>query len=207
MLVDSCLIANLRPTQMTVGMREVHIKRQRLREGSLKVNRSRFSTRLIPVVLGPDSRRYLIDRHHFARALHDEETGETPITIVEDLSALEPDAFWAELDNRGWMHPFDDAGRRRGYNEIPRSVCGLVDDPFRSLAGALRRMGGYTKIKTPFSEFRWANFLRQRIDRLTVEREFDHALALAMKIAGSREASPLPGWRCSQFFSSTTSST
>ena len=38
----------------------------------------------------------------------------------------------------------------------------LVDDPFRSLAGELRRVGGYAKDTTPFSEFLWADFLRRR---------------------------------------------
>jgi hypothetical protein len=194
MVIEPSLIADLRPTQMTVGMREVHIKRRRLRENAAKTDRSHFSTRVVPVVLGPDSRRYLIDRHHFVRAVHDEGASEVPVTIIADLSALESDAFWTELDHRGWMHPFDDAGRWHAYNEIPKSVCDLVDDPFRSLAGALRRMGGYTKLKTPFSEFRWANFLRHRIDRLTVEREFDRALDLAIKLAESRQADRLPGW-------------
>jgi hypothetical protein len=32
MVIEPSLIADLRPTQMTVGMREVHIKRRRLRE-------------------------------------------------------------------------------------------------------------------------------------------------------------------------------
>jgi hypothetical protein len=51
------------------------------------------------------------------------------------------------------MHPFDDKGRRRHYKDIPKSVRDLVDDPFRSLAGELRRAGGFAKDTTPFSEF------------------------------------------------------
>ena len=95
---------------------------------------------------------------------------------------------------RGWMHPFDDKGRRRDYKDIPKSVRDLVDDPFRSLAGELRRAGGFAKDTTPFSEFLWADFLRRRIKRRLIERDFDRALITAMKFAKSQEAIYLPGW-------------
>ena len=50
--------------------------------------------------------------------------------------------FWFVMDNRDWTHPFDADGRRRSYDDLPKSVDKLVDDPFRSLAGELRRAGG-----------------------------------------------------------------
>ena len=55
--------------------------------------------------------------------------------MIANLSKLEPDAFWNVMDNRAWMHPFDAEGVRRQYSDIPKSIVGLVDDPFRSLAG------------------------------------------------------------------------
>jgi hypothetical protein len=55
------------------------------------------------------------------------------------------------------MHPFDDEGRRHGYWDIPKSVKDLIDDPFRSLAGELRRVGGFAKDTTLFSEFLGSN--------------------------------------------------
>ena len=79
------------------------------------------------------------------------------------------------MDNRSWMHPFDAKGERRHYRDIPKSVTGLVDDPFRSLAGELRRHGGFAKDTTPFSEFLWADFLRRRIKRKLVESDFERA--------------------------------
>ena len=92
------------------------------------------------------------------------------------------------------MHPFDDKGRRRGYKDIPKSVRDLIDDPFRSLAGELRRAGGFAKDTTPFSEFLWADFLRRRIKRKLVELDFDRAIVAAMKLSKSQEAIYLPGW-------------
>ena len=85
-------------------------------------------------------------------------------------------------------------GRRRHYKDIPKSVTGLVDDPFRSLAGELRRAGGYAKDTTPFSEFIWADFLRRRMKRKVVEHDFDRASKRRLQLAKSTDANYLPGW-------------
>ena len=70
----------------------------------------------------------------------------------------------------------------------------MVDDPYRSLAGELRQSGGYAKDTTPFSEFLWADFLRRRIKRKSVDDDFPAALVKALKLAKSGEADFLPGW-------------
>ncbi|TMJ46886.1 MAG: chromosome partitioning protein ParB, partial [Alphaproteobacteria bacterium] len=111
---------------------------------------------MIPVILGPKERPYVIDHHHLSRALLDEGEKHVLVTVVADLKALEPDAFWVVLDHRGWVHPYDEDGQRRAFRAIPKSVGDLLDDPFRSLAGELRRAGGFAKETTPFSEFLWA---------------------------------------------------
>jgi hypothetical protein len=136
----------------------------------------------------------VIDHHHLARALHEERVKNVLVTVVAKLNRLEPDAFWFVLDNHSWMHPFDDQGRRRGYEDIPNSVKDLIDDPFRSLAGELRRVGGFAKDTTPFSEFLWADFLRRRMKRKAVETDFDGALEQALNLAKSEAADYLPGW-------------
>ena len=69
-----------------------------------------------------------------------------------------------------------------------------LDDPYRSLAGALRRLGGYAKDTTPFSEFLWADFLRRRIDRKEIEDHLKRAVNKALELAKSRDADYLPGW-------------
>ncbi len=74
-----------------------------------------------------------------ARALHDEGVENVLITIVKNLRTLEPESFWFVLDNHGWMHSYDDEGRLRPYKDLPMTVAELIDDPFRSLAGELRR--------------------------------------------------------------------
>jgi hypothetical protein len=187
-------IADLHPTQITVGMREVKAKRKRWREEGAKKGAEFLGRHMIPVVLGAKDRHYVIDHHHLARALHDEGVKDVLVIVVANLSRLERDAFWFVLDNRSWMHPFDDEGRRRHYKDIPKSVADLADDPFRSLAGELRRAGGFAKDTTPFSEFLWADFLRRRIKRKAVESDFSRALEKALQLAKSKDANYLPGW-------------
>jgi hypothetical protein len=187
-------ITDLRPTQITVGMREVLAKRKRWRESGAKKERAFLGKHLIPVVLGPKRRHYVVDHHHLARALHDEGVKDVAVTVIANLSKLDRDAFWVFMDNRNWMHPFDVEGRRRHYRDIPKSVTELVDDPFRSLAGELRRAGGFAKDTTPFSEFLWADFLRRRLQRKAVETNFDRALEKALQFAKSADAGYLPGW-------------
>jgi len=188
-------IVELRPTQMTVGMREVNVRRKHWRDqGSAKKRRIYLEKHLIPVILGPGKKHYIIDHHHLALALHKEGLKKLYVFVVADLSSLDDDTFWFVLDQKDWMHPFDTKGARRGPRAIPKSVERMEDDPFRSLAGELRRMGGYAKETTPFSEFLWADFLRRRIKKRLVEKNFTRALEHGLKLAKEKEASYLPGW-------------
>jgi len=187
-------IAELRPTQITVGMREVEAKRKQWRNHPDRKKPDFLGRHMIPVVLGPKERSYVIDHHHLSLALCREGVNSVATTVVADLRRLSSDAFWTFLDNRGWLHPYDAEGRRCDYADIPKRLVDLIDDPYRSLAGELRRRGGFAKDTTPFSEFLWADFLRRRLPRKLVHKEFAQAAVQAMKLAKSEEANFLPGW-------------
>jgi hypothetical protein len=187
-------IADLRPTQITVGMMEVKDKRVRLRKRPSKKIGKFLGDHMIPVILGPKGSHYVIDHHHLTRALHEEGIKDVLVMVVTDLSMLDIESFWTVLDHRSWVHPYDAQGRRRSFHDIPKSIDDLVDDPFRSLAGELRRAGGFAKETTPFSEFLWADFLRRRLKRKFVEKHFRAASKKALKLAKSEEAHYLPGW-------------
>jgi hypothetical protein len=193
-MLNPVVIKDLRPTQITVGMREVNAKRRRWRDIAPQRGGEYLGKHMIPVVLGPKERAYIIDHHHLARALYDEGVKKVLVTVVANLSRLDVEAFWFFMDNRNWVHPFDDRSRRLSYEKIPKSVDQLVDDPFRSLAGELRRAGGFSKDTTPFSEFLWADFLRRRLKRSLVEDDFERALEGALQLAKSKESAFLPGW-------------
>lgn len=187
-------ILDLRPTQITVGMREVTDKRRRWRREHGKRAAEFLGRHMIPIVMGPKRRPYVIDHHHLALALHQEGVEHVLTTIVADLGHLQKDAFWTVLSHRGMAHPFDAMGKLCAYGDIPASLLDLIDDPYRSLAGALRRAGGYAKDAVPFSEFLWADFMRRRVKRVVVEENFERALKQALSLAREPEASYLPGW-------------
>ena len=80
-------IVSLRPTQMTVGLREVKEKRKRWREQKSDKKRAEMlGTHMIPVVEGPDGHHYVVDHHHLARALHDEGVENVLVTVIGDLT-------------------------------------------------------------------------------------------------------------------------
>ena len=193
-LLNTVAIADLRPTQITVGLHEVAEKRREWAALSDAERPSFLSRHMIPVLLGPKARPYVLDHHHLVRALHEEGCETVQVTITADLSVLDRDGFWVFTDNRGWCHPYDGDGRRVDFDQIPKHIGDLADDPFRSLAGSLRRVGGFAKETVPFAEFMWADALRRRIERKTVETAFAAALTAALTYAKSHEAKYLPGW-------------
>jgi len=191
-LIHPIPILSLRPTQMTVGMREVKEKRKRFREK--KKQAETLGKHMIPVVKGPDKRYYVVDHHHLARALHDEGVTDILVTLIGDLSMVERDAFWGVMDNKRWVYPYDAKGERRHFKDLPKSITELKNDPFRSLDGELRRSGGFAKDTTPFSEFLWADFLSRKIPTRVVEENFAKAMEKSLALAKSPDAIYLPGW-------------
>ena len=187
-------VADLRPTQMTVGFREVEIKRRQWREADEEARITLLRRHVVPAVIGPKGRLYIVDHHHFTKALLDEKASVIAVYVVADLGDLAKEEFWTFLDNSDWCHAYDADGKRCELSDIPKSLSELVDDPFRSLVGELIRAGGCAKSGAPFFEFLWADFLRRRIKKQLVEKDFGTALVKALDLAKSTDAKSLPGW-------------
>src|SRR5271167_1983200 len=92
-------IAELRPTQITVGLREVAEKQREWAERSDKGAGKFLGSHMIPTVLGPKQRHYVLDHHHLALALHQAGQAQVRGTLVVDLSALSKGSVWTYLDN------------------------------------------------------------------------------------------------------------
>ncbi len=150
-LLQPIPILSLHPTQMTVGMREVKEKRKRWQEHKKKKEGKRLGEHMIPVVLGPGKRHYVIDHHHLALALHDDGVKDVFVTIVADLTMVEPDAFWGVLDNKRWVYPYDAKGERRHFKDIPKTVDGpqgrSIPQPRRRIAPGRRLRQGYNAVQ------------------------------------------------------------
>jgi hypothetical protein len=188
-------IHRLRPTQITVGLIEVHDKRAKL-VALKKADQHEFmAAHPIPAVWGPDDKLYITDHHHLGRAAS--EAGiETGFFCVEaDFCKLERTEFWRRMGQARWAHPIDEHGERRPFEDIPNHLGKLRDDPYRSLAGYARDAGGYDKTPTAFAEFQWADFFRPRVVIGPTRSDFDGAVAKALKLASSPEAAHLPGYR------------
>jgi len=184
----------LRPTQMTVGYREVRVKRKHWKTLGRKARQAEIDSHWFPAVLGPGNEYYITDHHHLGLALIEEGVGEVRAMLLKDMSWLDDATFWRMMDHNQWVHPFDARGERRNFRNLPKALTKLVDDPYRSLAGAMRTAGGYAKDAAPFSEFLWADYLRPHIAVTLIRKDFPKALADAMALAHEQDARYLPGW-------------
>ncbi len=192
--ISTIPLRSLRPTQMTVGQREVKFKRKRWDHEDQPARSAYLRTHMVPVVTGPKGRPYLVDHHHLVCALFDEGIEGVFVSVIADLSHLSTSEFWAVMDMKCWAHPYDADGERHAFSDIPKHVQDLADDPYRSLAGALERRGGFAKSMQPFAEFLWADFLRRRIKAKELKSNFDSATEAALDLVRSRHAAHLPGW-------------
>ena len=194
------LLAKLKPTQITVGMKQVELKREQICK--LAKNPEELTEflldRPIRVVLGPGGDAYVIDHHHLALALIREKHQSAPMQVDADYSKLSVEDFWKKMEEMKYMHPHDADGKPRPTSEIPATIEGLVDDPYRSLAGFARNAGAFKKVRIPFAEFEWADYFRTRISKEIVTQHFDKAVKLAAALAASDEAKDLPGYHGSK---------
>ena len=187
-------LRGLRPTQMTVGYAEVLLKRQQWRALNPSAKRDFLVEHPLPAVTGPKGRHFVVDHHHLGRALLEEGVTNVRLVLWADLSALAKDEFWIVLDHRQWVHPYDERGRRQLFSDIPKKLTSLADDPYRSLAAAVRMAGGFPKEQTPFAEFLWADFFRRRVPAKLLRDDPDSALASALQLAHDKAGMHLPGW-------------
>jgi hypothetical protein len=184
----------LRPTQMTVGFAEVKQKRHDWDKIGKSEHDAFLANNAFPAVQGPGNRYFITDHHHLGRALLEEEVETVFVTASRDLSALELDEFWVVMDHLQLVHPYDSEGIRRPFADMPRKLPKLTDDPYRSLAAAVRRAGGYAKDLAPFSEFLWADYFRRRVPAKLLADSPKAALTQALDLCHGPEAEHLPGW-------------
>ncbi len=188
-------IHRLRPTQITVGLIEVHDKRARLESLKKHEQKDFLLNHPIPAVWGPDGRLYITDHHHLGRAAQEAGIDTAFFAVEDDFSRLPIAQFWPRMSAARWAHPIDQHGKLCPFEQIPDHLAKLIDDPYRSLAGYVRDAGGYDKSPSAFCEFQWADFFRTRVVIGATRADFDEAVAVALKLATSSAAASLPGYR------------
>ncbi|MEA3117224.1 MAG: hypothetical protein QOI13_494 [Paraburkholderia sp.] len=187
-------IDQLRPTQLTHGMREVRDKAEAYKALTGHELEMAIAEKPIPIVYGPSGVPFATDHHHIAMALWLADIKTVPVVLVRDLSSLRQSEFWLTMENNRWTHPYDAHGRRRPFSETPEHIWELADDEFRSLAASVRDAGGFEKTSVPLEEFRWADLFRCSLPRPTSDDEFESLVKKALKLAKSETALGLPGY-------------
>lgn len=187
-------LEDLRPTQMTVGFKGVDAKRKSWEKLEPAERKDAMRKELFPAVIGPGKTYYILDHHHATVALVREKSDRVAVGIADDLSHLKQEAVWDFLDHFSRVHPYDGRGRRRSLADIPDNFEALRNDPYRSLVADVLVAGGFAKSDEPFLEFLWANHFRAALPAKLLKSHPKKALADALKLAASKEASYLPGW-------------
>ncbi|SEJ14279.1 ParB/Srx family N-terminal domain-containing protein [Paraburkholderia diazotrophica] len=184
----------LRPTQMTIGSRYVNAK-------ALLTERHRWNVdafmarHAVHVALGPHNAMYVVDHHHWACAWQRAGFDRLPVHVVADFSGCSEDAFWEQMQDRHWLHPFDEHGVRSSLAELPLVLHEMADDPYHSLSAFARRAGAYRKPNHAYESFVWADFFRARVPiHDSSEAAFALALVHAIRVARTRDAASMPGF-------------
>jgi hypothetical protein len=123
------------------------------------------------------------------------------------------DAFWTQLEANKEVYLKDQNGNPITPQDLPASVNELRNDPFRSLAGAVRKCGAFVKDKEScgakkdqerfrgedFLEFQWAEYLRAHwaqtgIAVEDIDANFERTKLAARQLAAQKDATKLPGY-------------
>ena len=197
--LEQVLVSDLRPTQMTVGMAEVGVKRSQWAQLKSKERDKLLLSHWFPAVKGPKGRFFIVDHHHLGQALVQEDVKSVWLMPLADFSTLELGMFWRVMEFHHWAHPYDEKGERREFSAIPKQLMQLKDDPYRSLAGEVRRAGGYAKDAEPYTEFLWADYFRPLFRKTDLRSNGGQGLpetlvTEAVALARNPKAQFLPGW-------------
>ncbi len=188
-------IFELRPTQFALGLREVEAKTKKLKALAHHELDDFLKAHRVPVIQHDDETFHLIDHHHLVRACWEMDIEHVYVEIIADLSKYKVDHFWEKMKDSNWVHPYDQFGKGpHPIDALPLDIRGLADDPYRSLAWAIREEGGFEKTEEPFAEFKWADFFRKNITVARTPTGFDEAIKEAIKLAHTDAAKHLPGF-------------
>lgn len=149
----------------------------------------------LDVVIGPGGEFYIIDGHHHATAALKFNLDEVHVNVVKNYSDLSDRAFWLKMKEKQWVRLKDENGKALALRDLPRTLRGLKDDPYRWLAGVLGKVNGFNETPTPYMQFEWADYLRKYISLETIRYNPRVAVKQALPLIFQKEADHLPGFR------------
>lgn len=164
---------DIHPAQFQVSFMSIRHKSKNIKKMNTEELQAYLNKKVIPFIIGPDGKKWIIDRHHTSLSLiaARDELASRGIALDEifvkfrflaDKSRLEWHDFFQWMEQKNYIYPFKN-GERLPFSSIPKTLGALTDDPYRGYAWFLRKVGFYEKEDTPFMEFLWADFLRKNI--------------------------------------------
>ena len=166
-------ILELRPTQMTIGQREVTWRKRKLEKKYEKLDEEEFKEFLkekaADVIIGPGGKVYIVDGHHHTRALLETDYNWTYVRVEKDWSSLSEEEFARRMQGPHRGRPYvwlrDENGIQRCFADLPRDISKLKDDPLRSIVFYLTRLKIIQKNENfPwFGEYRIVEWLRPQL--------------------------------------------
>ncbi|MGZ3694023.1 MAG: ParB-like protein [Bdellovibrionota bacterium] len=190
-------LSKLKPTQGAVGRREVERLKVELTEMAKDPEELKeyLKGKRIEVIIGPGGKYHIIDGHHHAVALSELGIGPGYIEIVDNLSDKSTEEFWSIMKEKHWVRLRNGNGEAISIAQLPKHLKHMKDDPYRSLAGTMADVKAFKSEPTPFMEFSWADYLRERIPLSLLKSDWDGAVVMATRFALDPEADKLPGFR------------
>lgn len=188
-------VKSLHPTQFAVGFREIEKRSKKVIKKSRDGLEKYLQEHIGKIVVAPDGKPYLIDRHHLACIMV--RTGRSAViyaTVEANFRGKTSDDFWKEMISRKWTYLYDEKGNGPlSPNLLPATIKELKDDPYRSLAWEVRERGGFSESDEPFSEFQWANYFRSTV-KLNPDSDMEQIIQKAMILSHAPGARALPGY-------------
>lgn len=122
-------------------------------------------------VIGPGGQVYLTDGHHTLTSFWEAPGGgpgtHVRLKITGNLATLAPDAFWREMQSKGWTWLRDADGKPIAPESLPKNL-GLkqfANDQYRGVLYFARDIGYSQNDDSPaFQEFYWGHWLRTQTD-------------------------------------------
>ena len=191
-------VAQLRPTQICVGLAEVRHRIRDFMDEPLKERRAYLKRKPVPLVRNGAGHLWMVDRHHRLCALLQVDPDATAFGYVAlELTTMDSNLTLQTLLQRGWLYLYNRRGQDPWPPEyLPRKLTKLQDDSYRSLVWRLKKEGYIAADPLmPFHEFRWGAWLRCCSLPAFHSLYLDPALPSARQLVCSQAASILPGWR------------
>lgn len=192
----------IHPTQFVLGKLSIKSKIEKIEKLAKKGKIQKYlKQKYAPAVIGPDGLFYITDRHHTSFSIFNSKLSnkykKVYIKVIQNWSQLGTQEFSTKMIANHYTWLRDENHKLRNFQELPKHINNLRDDPYRSLAWLVRKNNGFNKIRVSFQEFYWGMFFKEQGIKLNSSsaEAVSSVLKKALKLAKSPLASHLPGYK------------